>query len=59
MQINSDLVSHLLSRKNDRQSTSFTTQFTTTSPQKTIRYTALFPKHPSKMPVKQQNPGAN
>jgi hypothetical protein len=35
----------------------FTTQFTTTSPQKTIVKHALFLKHPSKTPTKQQSPG--
>jgi hypothetical protein len=32
---------------------------TTNSPSKTTRWTLLFPKYPSKTPVKQQNPSSH
>jgi hypothetical protein len=40
--------------KTGRQPTTFTTQFTTTSPQFHHQKTPLFPKHPSKTPAKSQ-----
>jgi hypothetical protein len=51
-------VAHFSSPKNDHQRTTFTTHFTTISPQKHHVLRALFPKPPSKTPAKQQNPGS-
>src|SRR3984885_13648037 len=49
-------VSYFSSLKIDRQRTTFTTHFTTFSPQKTIHKSPLFPKHPSKTPAKTAKP---
>jgi hypothetical protein len=43
----------------DRLLPTFTTQFTTTSPQKNHQLHRTFPETPLKIPVKQQNPGAD
>jgi hypothetical protein len=43
-------VSYFSPPKNDRQLTTFTTHFTTNSPQNNHVYHPLFPKNPSKIP---------
>jgi hypothetical protein len=57
--IKSDLLSYFQPAFYDRLLPTFTTQFTTTSPQKNHQLHRTFPETPLKTPVKQQNPGAD
>jgi hypothetical protein len=45
--------------KSDRYHTTFTTQFTTFPPQKTIQKHPLFPKHPQKHQQNSKSPGSH
>jgi hypothetical protein len=54
--IKSKCLSYFSPPNNDRKFSTFTTQSTTFSAQKTTRSTTHFQKYPSKTPIKHQNP---